>query len=81
VSRQDGLSRRVSDDDASGEGAHILHIDMDAFFASVELLDYPELRGKPVIIGNPSRRPSVCARRPSSSSRITRATAISRSAS
>ena len=29
----------------------IAHLDMDAFFASVELLKYPELRGQPVVIG------------------------------
>ena len=36
--------------------ATFLHIDMDAFFASVELLEHPELRGLPVIIGGAGGR-------------------------
>jgi DNA polymerase-4 len=37
----------------------VLHVDMDAFFASVEQLDHPEYRGKPVIVGGMSARSVV----------------------
>ena len=47
--------------DTASKQRKIIHIDMDAFFASIEQRDFPELRGKPVAVGSPDRRGVIAA--------------------
>lgn len=55
----DGRGRTVSSPGADDAGTRILHVDMDAFYAAVEVLDDPALRGLPLIIGSPDGRSVV----------------------
>ena len=64
MSKQDGSDRLVSGPDVDDTTATILHVDLDAFFASASLLSRPDLVGLPVVIGHDSTR-SVEAARPS----------------
>ncbi|MCP2636721.1 DNA polymerase IV [Microbacterium sp. HD4P20] len=59
MGRGDGSGRLVSPEGADDAGTGILHVDMDAFYASVEQLDDPSLRGKAIIIGAPDGRSVV----------------------
>lgn len=59
MSRQDGSHRQVTTGPVDDATATVLHVDMDAFFASVELLERPDLVGRPVIVGGASGRSVV----------------------
>ena len=59
MGRGDGSGRIVSPDGADDAGTRILHVDMDAFYAAVAVLDDPSLRGLPLIIGAPDGRSVV----------------------
>lgn len=61
MSKQDGSARRVSAASVDSSTATVLHIDLDAFFASVELLDRPELVARPVVVAGKSSRSVVAA--------------------
>jgi DNA polymerase-4 len=42
---------RADGGDPYREGVIVAHLDMDAFFAAVEELERPELKGKPLVVG------------------------------